>query len=105
LAGLIGEWKWNMLGSSKKVQDKVQDAVDDTREQLISLRDQVEQVLNKKVTPAITDVAGRAEDAVHTARDYTATKADKVSKKVRGQPLAAIAVSAAVGYFLGRIAR
>ena len=88
-----------------RTSKKVQDMAEDTRDQLISLRDQVEQVLNERVTPAIADAAGRAEGAVHTARDYTSTKADDVSKKVRGQPLVAIAVSAAVGYLLGRIAR
>ncbi len=89
------------MGASKKVQG----VADDTREQLLGLRDQVEQLLSDRVTPAIADAAGRAESAVHTARDYTSTKADNVSRKVRGQPLVAIAVSAAVGYILGRIAR
>ncbi len=90
-----------MMGSTKKVQAMA----DDTRDQLLSLRDQVEQLLTERVTPAIAEAAGRAETAVNTARDYTSTKADDVSKRVRGQPLVAIAVSAAVGYLLGRIAR
>ncbi len=89
------------MSASKKVQAMT----DDTREQLLSLRDQVEQLLSERVTPAISEAAGRAETAVNTARDYTQSKADDVSKKVRGQPLVAIGVSAAVGYLLGRIAR
>ncbi len=89
------------MGASKKVQG----VAEDTRDQLLSLRDQVEQLLSERVTPAIADAAGRAETAVHSARDYTSSKADNVSKRVRGQPLIAIAISAAVGYFLGRIAR
>ncbi len=89
------------MGASKQVQN----AADDTRDQLIHLREQVEQLLNERVTPALADAAGRAEAAVTTARDYTSASADSVSKKVRGQPLIAVAVSAAVGYLLGRIAR
>ena len=90
-----------MMGASKKVQS----VADDTTDQLISLRAQVEQLLSERVTPALSDAAGRAETAVNTARDYTSARADDVSKKVRGQPLVAIGVSAAVGYLLGRIAR
>ncbi len=84
---------------------KVSKAADDTQDQLLQLRAQVEQLLNERVTPAIADVAGKAGSAVHSARDYTTTKADNVSRRVRGQPLVAVAVSAAVGYLLGRIAR
>ena len=89
------------MSASKKVQQ----TADETREQLLNLREQVEQLLSQRVTPAIADAAGRAETAVTSARDYTTSKADDVSKKVRGQPLAAIGVSAAIGYLLGRIAR
>ena len=95
------ERKTRMFGNTKKVEA----IADDTREQLLGLRDQVERLLNERVNPAITEAAGRAETAVSTARDFTSTQADTVSKKVRGQPLIAIGVSAAVGYLLGRIAR
>ena len=80
-------------------------AVDETQEQLLNLRAQVEHLLNDRVTPALSDAAGRAETAVTTARDYTSAGADSVSKKVRGQPLIAVGVAGAVGYLLGRIAR
>ena len=80
-------------------------AVDETQEQLLNLRAQVERLLNDRVTPVLSDAAGRAETAVTTARDYTSAQADSVSKKVRGQPLIAVGVAGAVGYLLGRIAR
>ncbi len=87
------------------VSDKVKDAAQDTQEQLQSLRAQVEQLLNERVTPALADAAGKAESAVTSARDMTNTQVKNVSEQVRGQPLIAIAISAVVGYFLGRIAR
>ncbi len=93
------------MRASKQVQKTAEQVTEDTREQLLYLRNQVEQLLNERVTPALADAAERAETVVHTARDYTTAKAEDVSKKVKGQPLIAVAISAAVGYLLGRIAR
>lgn len=87
------------------VSNKVQQTADDTKEQLLQLRSQVEALLNDRVTPAIADAAEKAGTAVYTARDYTSSKADNVSKRVRGRPLIAIAIAGTVGYFAGRIAR
>jgi ElaB/YqjD/DUF883 family membrane-anchored ribosome-binding protein len=93
------------MGFSKKVSDKVKDVSDDTQDQIQSLRAQVEQLLTQHVTPAIADVAGKAETAVHTARDATNAQVETVSAQVRDQPIIAIGIAAAVGYLLGRIAR
>jgi ElaB/YqjD/DUF883 family membrane-anchored ribosome-binding protein len=93
------------MGVSAKVSDKVKDVADDTQEQLRTLRAQVEQLLNQKVTPAIADAAGRAETAVHSARDLTNARVESVSAQVRSQPIIAIGIATAVGYLLGRIAR
>lgn len=85
------------------VSDKAKDVADDTQEQLQSLRAMVEQLLNDRVTPALADAAGKAENAVSSARDLTNTQVANVSDKVRGQPLIAIAIATVVGYLLGRI--
>ncbi|WP_428395427.1 hypothetical protein [Lichenicoccus sp.] len=87
------------------VSDKTKEAVQDTQEQLQSLRAMVEQLLNERVTPALADAAGKAETAVSSARDMTNTQVANVSDKVRHQPLIAIAISTVVGYLLGRISR
>ena len=87
------------------VSEKTKDAVQDTQEQLQSLRAMVEQLLNERVTPALADAAGKAETAVSSARDMTSTQVANVSDKVRHQPLIAIAISTVVGYLLGRISR
>ena len=93
------------MGFSKKVSDKVKDVADDTQDQIQSLREQVEQLLSQRVTPALADAAGRAETAVQSARDVTSAQVDTVTAQVRDQPLIAIGIAAAVGYLLGRIAR
>lgn len=87
------------------VSDKAKDVAQDTQEQLQSLRAMVEQLLNERVTPALADAAGRAETAVTSARDMTNSQVANVSEKVRHQPLVAIAISAVVGYLLGRFSR
>lgn len=93
------------MGFSKKVSNKIQDVKGDTQDQLQSLRAQVEQLLNDRVTPAIADATGRAESAVHSARDITTAQVETVSAQVRDQPIIAIGIAAAVGYLLGRIVR
>ena len=85
------------------VSDKAEDVAQDTQEQLQSLRAMVEQLLNDRVTPALADAAGKAENAVTSARDLTNTQVANVSDKVRGRPLIAIAIATVVGYLLGRI--
>ncbi len=93
------------MGFSKTVTDKAKDVASDTQDQIQSLRAQVEQLLNERVTPALTDAAGKAETAVHSARDMTTAQVETVSAQVREQPIIAIGIAAAVGYLIGRIAR
>jgi len=93
------------MGFSKKVSDSVKDAADDTQEQIQTLRAQVESLLNDRVTPALADAAGRAESAVHSARDATSARVETVSAQVRDQPIIAIIIASVVGYLIGRIAR
>jgi ElaB/YqjD/DUF883 family membrane-anchored ribosome-binding protein len=87
------------------VSDKAKDVAQDTQEQLQSLRAMVEQLLNERVTPALADAAGKAENAVTSARDMTSSQVENVSERVRHKPLVAIAISAGVGYLLGRFSR
>ena len=77
---------------------------DDAKEQIRQLRDQVQSLMADRVTPALSDAAGRAQDAATQARDYASDKADLLSGRVRDQPLIAVLVAAGVGYLLGRIA-
>ncbi len=93
------------MGFTRKVTDKVKDVADDTQDQIQTLRAQVEQLISQRVTPALTDVADKADTAVKSARDVTVAQVDTVSTQVRNQPIIAIGIAAAVGYLIGRIAR
>ncbi len=75
----------------------------DAKDQIRHLRAQVEQLMSERVTPALSNAAGYAEDYSKRARDMTTDGANAVSGKVRDQPLIAILVAAGLGYLVGRI--
>jgi ElaB/YqjD/DUF883 family membrane-anchored ribosome-binding protein len=78
---------------------------DDTNAQIAHLRDQVEALMNDRVTPAVADMAGRAETAVNSAASMVRGQAQSLSGQVRDQPLISVLVAAGVGYLLGRVMR
>src|SRR6266404_4165445 len=78
---------------------------DDSKEEIARLRAQVERLMRDRVTPAVADAAGRAEEAAYQARDYAQAKVETVARSVRERPLTALAIAAGVGYFLGRVSR
>ncbi len=80
-------------------------AYDNTREELRQLRKQVDELMESRVTPMLSDAAHRASDAAQRARDYTGVQAEAVSEKVRDMPLVAVGVAAAVGFLFGRLTR
>ncbi|HBK09509.1 MAG TPA: hypothetical protein DDZ81_27220 [Acetobacteraceae bacterium] len=79
--------------------------LDDAQAQIARLRDQVEALMKDRITPAMTDFAGRAESAVHTASDAVKGQAQMVSGRVKEQPLIALMIAAAVGWVIGRVMR
>ena len=79
--------------------------IQDTHVQIARLREQVETLMKDRVTPAVADVAGRAESAVYSAAGAVRGQAETVSGKVREQPLLAVLIAAAVGFALGRVMR
>ena len=78
---------------------------EDTHAQIARLRAQVETLMKDRVTPALADAAGRAEQAVYGAAGTVRDQAEVISGKVREQPLLAVLIAAAIGYAIGRIAR
>ena len=78
---------------------------DDTRAQIAHLREQVEALMKERVTPAVTDMAGRAENVLNSAAGVVRDQAQTLSGHVREQPLVAMLLAAGVGYLLGRTMR
>lgn len=68
---------------------------DDTQQQINQLRNQVETLMRERVTPAVADVAGRAQDAAHRAQEVA-------GDVVRERPLGTMLIAIAIGYLLGR---
>ena len=81
------------------------DKTNDAKEQIAKLREQVEMLMNDRVTPALAGAAGRAEQAARQATDMAWEQKEALSGRVREQPIAAILVAAAAGYLIGRISR
>jgi ElaB/YqjD/DUF883 family membrane-anchored ribosome-binding protein len=71
----------------------------DTQRQINQLREQVETLMRERVTPAVTDVAGRANTAIRRGREQV----EAVSGQVQERPLLAILVAGGIGYLLGRL--
>ena len=79
--------------------------LDDAQAQIARLREQVEALMKDRVTPAVTDFAGRAEDAYANASDVVRDQAKAVSGQVREKPLVALAIAAGIGWIIGRVMR
>jgi ElaB/YqjD/DUF883 family membrane-anchored ribosome-binding protein len=79
--------------------------MDDAQAQIVRLREQVEALMKDRVTPAVANYAGRAEDAYNTASGAVRDQAKMVSGRVNDQPLIAILIAAAAGWLIGRVMR
>ena len=79
--------------------------IEDASAQIARLREQVEALMKERVTPAVAEVAGRAEEAVYGAAGAVRGQAEALSDRVRDQPLLAVLIAAGIGYLLGRAMR
>lgn len=67
------------------------------------LRAQVEEVMNRWVTPALGEVAGQAEATLHDASAEIRAQTERLAEAVRVQPLTAVALAALGGFVLARL--
>ena len=87
------------------MSDTIRPEANDTMAQIARLRDQVETLLREKAMPAMETMSACAETAAHEAAEWSRQRADTMRATVRGQPLAAVLIAAAVGFVLGRVVR
>ncbi len=85
--------------------DDAKGKMEDATTQIARLREQVETLMKERVTPAMAQAAGRAEDMVYGAAGAVKDQAEMVSGRVRDQPLMAILIAVGIGYVLGRTIR
>jgi ElaB/YqjD/DUF883 family membrane-anchored ribosome-binding protein len=74
---------------------------EDAAAQIAKLREQVEVLMRERITPALSDVAGRAETAMGAVKD----QAEALSGQVQERPIVAVLVALAVGFAIGRVLR
>ena len=85
--------------------DQIKNRAEDATTQIARLREQVEALMKDRITPAVAEVAGRAEHAMYEAAGAVRGQAEVMSGRVRDQPLLAVLIAAGVGYVLGRAMR
>lgn len=83
------------------LSDRSMPNAEDATAQIAKLREQVEVLMRERVTPALADVAGRAETAMGAMKD----QAEALSGRVRDQPIIAVLVAVGVGFLIGRVLR
>jgi ElaB/YqjD/DUF883 family membrane-anchored ribosome-binding protein len=79
--------------------------LDDAQAQISRLRHEVESLMKDRVTPAMSQFAGHAQDAYSSARGVVRDQSEMVSGRVQERPLIALAIAAAIGWAVGRIMR
>jgi hypothetical protein len=63
--------------------DSFSEKADDAQAQIGQLRQQVEQLMRERVTPALADAAQRAETAVHNVTEIALEPVEAISSRVR----------------------
>lgn len=79
--------------------------LENARAEISRLRDEIDALMKDRVTPAVSDLVGRAERAVNDARGVVGEQSQAVVGRVKERPLIAIAVAAAIGWIIGRAMR
>lgn len=73
------------------------------RPETVALREQVEKVMNRHVTPTLCQVADQAEAAVQDAGDEMRMQAQRLTAAVQEKPLTSIGLAALAGFVMARL--
>ena len=112
--GALGDTKLQAEGKADKAagtvrntaggaKDAARDLGEDARGELSRLRNQVAQLMEERVTPALAGAAGTAEDYARQAKDAVIERSEQASAVVQERPLLAVGIGFAAGYLLGRL--
>ncbi|HEY3847825.1 MAG TPA: hypothetical protein VGL95_11995 [Acetobacteraceae bacterium] len=85
--------------------DQSHGKMEDATAQIARLREQVESLMKDRITPAVAEVAGRAESAMYGAAGAVRDQAEAMSGRVREAPLIAVLIAAGIGFVVGRAMR
>ncbi|MEI6160888.1 MAG: hypothetical protein WCP77_13705, partial [Roseococcus sp.] len=67
------------------------------------LQAQVQNVMNRCITPALGQVTGQAEAAIQDASEEMRQHAKRLAEAVQDQPLTSIGLAALVGFVVARL--
>ena len=87
------------------MSDDVNNGSQNASEQIAQLREQVQSLMNDRITPVISQAADTAQHYANQARDVYEDQSEALSERVRESPVVAILAAAGLGYIIGRIAR
>jgi ElaB/YqjD/DUF883 family membrane-anchored ribosome-binding protein len=73
--------------------------------EIMALRAKVETLMSERVTPALADAADRAEAAAHAGYAQVRNQAERMSGRIKEQPLAALGVAALAGFVIASLIR
>jgi len=77
----------------------------DTQAEIAALREKVEALMQNRVGPAVTALAGEAQAAAQAATDSVRHGVHRLSDTVKEQPLTALGVAALAGFVLAALIR
>lgn len=91
-----------MMNASDRLAEDTKDVV---QTEIAALRAKVEALMADRITPALAEVAGQAEDMAHSAAAMAKRQSDSLASTVRAQPFAAIGTAAIAGLAIGLLLR
>ncbi|QDH17162.1 hypothetical protein [Swingsia samuiensis] len=91
--------------SRNDVKKNIDEAVEKGQDQVQDLRSQIEQILNERVSPVLQRAVSRTDQVVANVRHGDHELQEVVTEHVKSRPIAAILISAAIGFVLGRFSK
>ncbi len=87
------------------INNAAQNYADDARAEIAALREKVDYLMNKRVSPALANLAHDAEAIAQNASDTVKAQATRLTDNVKEQPIMALGIAAAVGFMLATLVR